>query len=285
MKRPLFALPMVATLVVAAFLVARPSPTEASHVWSNYHWKRTSNNEVPITLIDSVVRSSSWQSYYGISLSSAQQNDWNDSTVLALTSQVGDEGQGTRKRCAAPSGQVRVCNAAYGFNGWLGLAQIWVWSDGHIAQGVAKMNDSYAMREAEKQYVMCQEIGHTFGLGHQDENFDNENLGTCMDYSRYPEGGLGTNGPKNNLYPDQHDYGLLVDVYAHVHGQTAGATATSDRGGAREGGNTPAEWGRPVRFDRHGTPIAYVKDLGNNQRLVTRVIWARGHAQNHREHD
>jgi hypothetical protein len=40
---------------------------------------------------------------------------------------------------------------------------------------------------------MCQEVGHTFGLDHQDENFNNTNLGTCMDY---------TNDPSTNQHPN-----------------------------------------------------------------------------------
>ena len=34
-----------------------------------------------------------------------------------------------------------------------------------------------------RNLVMCQEVGHTLGLDHQDEIFDNVNLGTCMDYT------------------------------------------------------------------------------------------------------
>ena len=45
--------------------------------------------------------------------------------------------------------------------------------------------------------VMCQEVGHDFGLDHQDENFNNPNLGTCMDY---------TNDPSTNQHPNAHDY-------------------------------------------------------------------------------
>ena len=33
-----------------------------------------------------------------------------------------------------------------------------------------------------ERWSRVQEIGHTFGLDHQDENFSNANLGSCMDY-------------------------------------------------------------------------------------------------------
>ena len=49
-----------------------------------------------------------------------------------------------RKRCTSVTGAIRVCNAAYGNNGWLGLASINLDSKGHIVKGTAKMNDSYA---------------------------------------------------------------------------------------------------------------------------------------------
>ena len=80
-----------------------------------------------------------------------------------------DDKKGTRKGCKAVPGQMRVCNAAYGNNGWLGLAQIWLDGNGHIVQGVAKMNDSYSSvwtDPAEKNHVFCQEVGHVLGLDH-----------------------------------------------------------------------------------------------------------------------
>ena len=52
---------------------------------------------------------------------------------------------------------------------------------------------------------MCQEIGHDFGLNHQDVDFTNYNLGSCMDY---------TNSPDSNQKPNQHDYYQLELIYA-----------------------------------------------------------------------
>ncbi len=50
---------------------------------------------------------------------------------------------------------------------------------------------------------MCQEVGHTLGLDHQDEVFDNPNLETCMDY---------TNDPSTNQHPNAHDYDQLATI-------------------------------------------------------------------------
>jgi len=87
-----------------------------------------------------------------------------------------------------------VCNARYGNNGWLGLAQIWI-NGSHITQAITKLNDTYfntaTYNKPEwRNLVMCQEVGYTFGLDHQDENFDNPNLGSCMDYTSDPSGDI-----------------------------------------------------------------------------------------------
>jgi hypothetical protein len=75
-------------------------------------------------------------------------------------------------KCRPSAGRVEVCNGNYGDNGWLGFAQIWINSD-HITQGAAKMNDTYlgsVYSTTNKQHVICQEVGHTSGHGHQDES-------------------------------------------------------------------------------------------------------------------
>ena len=80
------------------------------------------------------------------------------------------------------SGNVQVCNYAYGDNGWLGLAQIYIRRGFTIIAGVAKLNDTYFKLHyydtlAWRQMVMCQEIAHTFGLAHQDETFSKQESG------------------------------------------------------------------------------------------------------------
>ncbi|MFX6540611.1 hypothetical protein ABTG54_21480, partial [Acinetobacter baumannii] len=64
---------------------------------------------------------------------------------LDLVVTASDDSRRTRKQCRAVSGMIRVCNAEYGFNGWLGLASINLDSRGHITQGTAKVNDSYQL--------------------------------------------------------------------------------------------------------------------------------------------
>ena len=143
--------------------------------------------------------------------------DWNLGQNVLETSLV--SGSTSARRCKTSSGNVQVCNAAYGNNGWLGIAGISV-SGGHITAGYVKVNDTYFNSGTYndpnwRQYVMCQEVGHTFGLGHVDENFNNENSGTCMDYGS-------PLGPPPNLYPNLHDYAMLEDIYSHLDGESGG---------------------------------------------------------------
>jgi hypothetical protein len=180
------------------------------------------------------------------------------------------------KKCTATTGRVEVCNASYGRNGWLGLAQIWI-SGSHITKGVAKMNDSYFNMStyntsAWRNLVMCQEIAHAFGLDHQDEVHGNVNLGSCMDYTNDPDGGVAY-GP-DNQYPNVHDFEQLNQIYLHADTTTTVSGATAPSGNNR-GGNSPAEWGRPTRNDPDGLPNHYERDLGGGNRVLTHVFWVR----------
>jgi hypothetical protein len=164
---------LVGSLVV---LVAVPSTVDANHSWNGYRWARTSN-PFTVKVIDSMT--SNWDDNLGVAIS-----DWGTSSVLNVTKESGNDSSSTRKRCRPVSGKVRACNSNYGNNGWLGLAQIWV-NGKHITQAVTKLHDSYlassSYSETNRQHVICQEIGHDWGLDHQDES--GADLNTCMDYS------------------------------------------------------------------------------------------------------
>src|SRR6266508_6040944 len=126
--------------------------------------------------------------------------------------------------CQATTGRVEVCNSTYGNNGWLGIASIWITTGNHITQGTVKLNDTYFNTStynttAWRNLVSCQEVGHTFGLDHQDENFDNPNLGTCMDYTR---------DSSTNQHPNSHDYEELLCIYDPAsNGRTLSTTTHS----------------------------------------------------------
>ena len=245
----------LALLLAVVALLAVPVGASASHSWGGYHWARTAN---PFTLKLGDNVSGSWDSV--LRTTSA---DWSKSNVLDTTVVTG----GTKPRnCRPTAGRVEVCNGTYGNNGWLGIASISITGGTHITQGTVKLNDSYFNTAqynttAWRNLVSCQEVGHTFGLDHQDTNFDNPNLGTCMDY---------TNDPSTNQHPNTHDYDELVTIYAHLDSTTTigqGPASASTSGTAR------SEWGREVARSTSGHTSTFVRDLGAGNSIVTFVIW------------
>ena len=257
---------LLLVVVVGALLgiVAFPSDASANHSWGGYHWARTSN---PFTLKLGDNLASSWKSYL-----STTSSDWSQSTVLDTTIVAGST---TGRRCRPTSGRVEVCNSTYGNNGWLGLAQIWLQSGTtHITQGAVKVNDTYFNQSqynnpAEKNHVMCQEVGHTLGLDHQDTS--GTSLNTCMDYYDNTSA-----SDTKSTHPNQHDYDELVTIYTHLDSSTTiGFNVGSTPSGSANGDlNTPAEWGTLVRTSAAGRASTYVRALAGGQALVTYVTWA-----------
>ena len=111
------------------------SGTYADHTWGTYHWA-SNQTPIPLKVVDSV--SNGWQQEMDMALAG-----WNISRKLDMFVASTNDSNRTRKRCRMKAGQIRVCNAAYGYNQWLGLATIGI-QNGHIVQGTAKVNDSYS---------------------------------------------------------------------------------------------------------------------------------------------
>ena len=201
---------------------------------------------------------------------------WNASAVLYTEV---DTGHTTPRRCRPTSGRVEVCNYPYGNNGWLGVAQVWV-SDSHIMQGTVKVNDTYFNTPpydtpAWRRLVMCQEVAHAFGLDHQDEDFSNGNLGSCMDYTNDPDGTLYTQS--SNEYPNAHDYEQLETIYGHLDSTTTLNAPVSNRMPPAMTAidvDTPAQWGKLVSSRRRGKVQVYERDFGRRHKVFTFVIWA-----------
>lgn len=253
-KRLLF-LSGVLSLVFSAALVS------ADHSWGGYHWARQAN---PFTLKLGDNLSSSWDSYLATTAS-----DWSQSSVLDAVVVPG----GTYpKTCKPTPGRAEICNAKYGRNGWLGIASVWV-SGGHITQGTVKMNDTYFNtttynKPAWKNLVLCQEVGHVFGLDHQDENFGNTPLGTCMDYS---------SDPNLNQHPNQHDYEMLESIYAHldsVNSVSQSAPPASALATLNLNLENHKEWGKEIRKAVNDKISLYERDLGKGHKVFTFVFWA-----------
>ncbi|HSH58662.1 MAG TPA: hypothetical protein VK988_03275 [Acidimicrobiales bacterium] len=254
-KKPFGRLRVVPLAILAAQLFV-PS-ARADHSWAGLHWARAMN---PFTLQLGDNVSGLWDSVLGLSSVSWSQSAELDTTIVVGKSNV--------KRCSATAGQVEVCNSKYGRNGWLGLASVWA-SDSHITQATVKLNDTYFATtyntEAWRKSVMCQELGHTLGLGHNDEDFETVN-GTCMDYA---------NDPTNNQEPNPHDFEELAKIYEHTSDSstTVGASTGSARTSTADL-HGQDEWGRAIRYDSKGRPVVFERNLGPSERVFTFVIWA-----------
>jgi hypothetical protein len=239
------------TILVTAALTA---PAGATHSWGGYHWARTSN---PFTLAMGDNVGTTWDSYLDRSV-----GEWSQSSVLDLTKVTGST---TGKQCRATLGRVEVCSASYGRNGWLGLASISITGGTHITQGTVKVNDTYfAMAQYntpdERAHVMCQEIGHTFGLGHTSEDGSTQN--TCMDYSQSP----------TSTSPNAHDYAQLETIYSHLDSTTTVGTFVA--AASPQVGDAPSSWGREVDRSADGGHSTFVRDFGHGNLVVTEVTWA-----------
>ena len=252
--------------VCAAGLVTSALLLHGDHAWGNYHWARKAN---PFTLQLGDNVTASWDSYLNMT-----SGDWTGSSVLNTPIVAGGS---PSRNCRPTSGRVEVCNGAYGNNGWLGIAQIWA-SGSHITQGVVKVNDTYFNTAryntpAWRASVMCQEVGHTLGLSHNDEDFSTTNK-TCMDYS---------NNPAENQRPNAHDYQMLEQIYAHTDSTTTVGTAAAALP------HPPAmrelelderrQWGKLVAASRKAGVEVYELDFGGGHKVVTFVTWADGEAR------
>jgi hypothetical protein len=227
------------------------SPAEANHAWGTYHWARTTTS-FTLQLGDNLT-AADWKSYLA-----ATSADWNAGRTPVQTTVV----PGTsNKRCSMVSGTTQVCNGSYGKNGWLGLATINI-SGSHITQGSAKMNDTYFSTAKynnpnEKLHVICQEVAHTFGLGHQSEDGSSQN--SCMDYFS----NTGANaGSTLSTAPNQHDYDQLATIYGHLDSSSTVGLAPVN--------GLPAE----VPSWANASESVYVDHLPNGQTQVTYVLWA-----------
>ncbi len=256
----------IGAIVALAVIISSGGVTYASHSWGNFHWARTSN---PFTLKLGDNVSSTWDPYFVTA-----SNDWNVSTVLDTTIVAGK----AKGNCRPTVGRVEVCNNTYGSNGMLGWAQVWA-KDNHITQAVAIVNDTYFNTDfynttAFRNMVMCQEIGHAFGLHHQDEEPANINLGTCMDYTNDPTGTADTNGVLNNEFPNAHDYAQLETIYGHLDSTKTVSMRLLGRGTYAPFAVDIAERNMSLRRDSRGRTTLYERDLGQGNKLLTFIIWA-----------
>lgn len=261
------------TLAAAATVFAAPGLASATHSWGGYHWARTTpqftlqlgNN---LTTVD-------WRNAL-----LAASSDWNSPDLFGatftpvLTAIVAGK---SNKNCSMVTGTTQVCNGRYGNNGWLGLASINIIDSVHITRGSAKMNDTYFGLATynnvnERRHVMCQEVAHTFGLGHQSET--GASLNTCMDYFS----NTGANAASTlSTRPNYHDFEELNLIYSQVDGTTTVATAATAAAAANPSEvditDDPQSWGRLVRQSANGRSSEYERNNRDGSVTATHVYW------------
>jgi hypothetical protein len=260
----------LASIAAVAGVVLAASAS-ANHSWGGYHWARTTST-FTLKLGDNV--SGPWDS-----MLATASSDWSQSSVLDTTVVPG----GTKpKPCRPTSGRVEVCSANYGNTGYLGLAQIWITGGVHITQGIVKNNDYYFgsssyqyNNTAEMQHVICQEIGHTFGLDHQSES--GASLNTCMDYYHNTSA-----SDTKSTHPNAGDYDELKCIYdpaSNGNTLTSGShtcTGTGHLDSFSTVGGTAGSLPDAVPSFAPASqvrPSLYVDSLPNGDKLVTWVIW------------
>lgn len=257
--------------VVAVGLVfaSTAQVAQASHAWGNYHWARTTPQ---FTLqLGNNLTTANWQGHL-----STTSNDWNNGGNSPVQTAI-VAGKTTARRCAMVAGTTQVCNETYGANGWLGLASINI-SGSHITQGTAKLNDTYFNTSTynnpnERLHVMCQEVAHTFGLGHTSEDGSSQN--TCMDYFS----NTGANaGSTISTKPNQHDFDMLNQIYAHLDSTNtyaalgSGSMATK-RSEVDIDHDNPSTWGELKSQSENGRSSTYERNNKDGSITVTHVTW------------
>jgi hypothetical protein len=272
----------LAVAAIAAIAAVSAPAAFANHSWGKYHWARTASDG-SFTLDLARNTTSPWTTM----LSTASSN-WNastgPSTVLHTNVVTGDDSD--RRACPPVLGRVEVCNADYGATGWLGLAQIWIYRGGsHIAQGVTELNDYYFSgagrsyqynNSAEQQHVVCQEVGHTFGLDHQDES--GISLDTCMDYYHNT-----SSTDTRSTTPNKGDFGELSCIYDPDFKRRTVSSVVSTAYASYT--HTCRGTGHLDSFDSAGAAAAFspfasrirtsefVARLADGARLVTFITW------------
>ncbi|HEU5482807.1 MAG TPA: hypothetical protein VFU80_06940 [Sphingomicrobium sp.] len=268
-----------AAAIAAVSLAVLAAPALGFHRWSTYHWKKSNDGLVRPLVVTAIT--AAWQGYVNTAVA-----DWNQSSVIQSAGPSAATGAIARL-CRAQAGKILVCNAKYGQNGWLGIASIWL-SSGHISQATTKLNDTYFNMAfyntpSWKAAVACQEIGHNYGLGHVDEDFNTDATTSCMEY---------TSNPQGNEHPYAHDYQELETIYAHADSTSFGI-ATQGQAATRRlfsdtesvPGEGPAEWGRAIHFDAQGRPDVFAREFGDGRTKITHVLWAIGEGPEGGSHD
>ena len=195
---------LIGVLAFGALLVGA-TIASADHSWNGYHWPDGN-------LSPTVVNESAPTDVFDVP---AAVQEW---AALATPIQPG--------MASGSTGDVEVVMKRMNAR-WLGVARIWVGDADHIQRGRVELNQLYlnSLTLDEWDHVLCQELGHIWGLGHNPDGATGGTLDdTCMNGAEH----LG-----DYTSPNSHDTDQLNLIYNH--------TDVSDGGGddGGDGGNCP----------------------------------------------
>ena len=224
--------------------------------WGTYKWNTCLVN----VTVDRVLSTTNWQNHFN-----TQVDNWNQASRIEVRKNNLSYTNSTAWNCSPGTGRIKACNNNYGKTGWLGVAGIWLVSGTNfIARGYVKVNDYYFSQNyyntpSWRGAVMCQELGHTFGLGHWDTDFSTF-CDSCMDYSSDPK-----------AYPNRRDLDFLDNVIyrctRRLQGQSDLHRAVPDPPG-KDG----KDFGRVIDDDGYSTTYATDYEDGT---WITEVLWAK----------
>ena len=146
--------------------------------------------------------------------------DWSKSDMLSIET-VNLENNECSSAPIQYEGYINVVHDNLPWHQWIGLTTWEVDADNYVSSALVRFNDhklfnkdreAYTSNVASRQMAVCHELGHAVGLPHQDENENNINSGSCMDYTTHPEGGDGYGS--SDLHPNIVDFEELDVAYA-----------------------------------------------------------------------